>query len=382
MTRVLIAGSGVAAVEAALALDALAGDRVELELLAPAAELHERPWSVLTPFGAEAAPRIDLGGLVHELGMRWHRDSLEAVEADTHTVFTRGGERLHYDLFVLATGAKSRAVIPGAVTFRGPLSAGAVEGALEQAAGNPELRLVFTAPAGATWPLPLYELALMSSAFLRERGSSEPDITIATPEHGPLALLGVSPAEAVSDALADGNIRIVTEAVPEAVIDGALRLRGGGMVDGDVVIALPELVGPRVAGLPRDDEGFVPVDLNGRVHEREDVFAAGDATNFAIKHGGLATQQADAAAETIAAQLGAIVTARPFYPVVRAMLLAGDAPLYIRSDLNARSAVVSREPLWSPLDKIAGRYLSPYLVVAEATGATLVDREITPRQER
>ena len=312
----------------------------------------------------------------------WHRDALEAVEADTHNVFTRGGERLHYDLLVVATGAPSREAIPGAVTFRGPLSAGAVEGTLERAARNPELRLVFTAPAGATWPLPLYELALMSSAYLRERGNTEPDITVVTPEHGPLAMLGVAPAEWAQDALAADNIRVITDAVPEMAIDGTLRLRGGGLIDGDVVIALPEVVGPRIAGLPRDDDGFVPVDLNGRVHEREDVFAAGDATDFAIKHGGLATEQADSVAEAIAMQIGAIVAARPFHPVVRAMLLAGDTPVYIRSDLAARKAVVSREPLWSPLDKIAGRYLSPYLVTGEATGAQLTDRTLTPRSAR
>jgi sulfide:quinone oxidoreductase len=358
---VLIAGSGVAAVEAALALDALAGDRAELELLAPAAELHERPWSVLTPFGADAAPRIDLGGLVRELGMRWRRDSLEAVEADAHTVVTRGGERLRYDVLVIATGARSQAAIPGAVTFRGPLGAGAVERAIAKAAGDPGLRLVFAAPAGATWPLPLYELALMTAAHLRERGVAEPDITLVTPESAPLALLGVAPAESVRDALAASGIRVVADAVPEAAIDGALRLRGGGLVAADVVIALAELVGPRIAGLPCDDDGFVPVDLNGRVRGLEDVFAAGDATDFAIKHGGLAAQQADAVAEAIAARIGAIPVARPFQPVMRAMLLAGDRPLYIRSDLGAREGVVSDEPLWSPPDKIAARYLSPYL---------------------
>ena len=71
MTRILIAGSGVAAVETALALRALGGERLQIDLLAPAAELHERPWSVLTPFGADAAPRIDLSGLVQELGLGW-----------------------------------------------------------------------------------------------------------------------------------------------------------------------------------------------------------------------------------------------------------------------------------------------------------------------
>src|SRR5919201_4689113 len=118
MTRVLIAGSGVAAVETTLALHALAADRVQLELLAPATELNERPWSVLTPFGADAAPRVDLGRLVSDLGLRRHRDALEAVETDAHTVVTRGGERLPYELLVIATGARSREAVPGALTFR------------------------------------------------------------------------------------------------------------------------------------------------------------------------------------------------------------------------------------------------------------------------
>ena len=147
----------------------------------------------------------------------------------------------------------------------------------------------------------------------------------------------------------------------------------------DVVVALGELVGPRIIGLPHDDAGFIPVDMHGRVRGCDDVFAAGDATDFEVKHGGLATRQADAVAEAIAAQVGAIDAAEPFHPIVRAMLLAGDAPLYIDADLLARDAVVSREPLWSPLDKIAGRYLSPYLASGAATGATL---EVTPQPAR
>ena len=45
---------------------------------------------------------------------------------------------------------------------------------------NPELRLAFAAPAGARWLLPLYELALLAAAALRERGVTEPDIVVAT----------------------------------------------------------------------------------------------------------------------------------------------------------------------------------------------------------
>jgi len=367
MTRVLIAGSGVAAVEAALALHALAGDRAELELLAPAAELNERPWSVLTPFGAAPAPRVDLSRLVAELGLRWHRDSLDAVDPDMHIAFTRDGERLQYDLLVVATGAHSREAVPGALTFRGPLSAGALEGVLRRAVRDPKLRLVFTAPAGATWPLPLYELALLSAAYLREQGVEDPDITVVTPEPEPLAALGAHPAEAARAALDRYKIRVLTGVAPEEAAEGTLWLRDGGPVAGDAIVALGEVVGPRIPGLPWDEDGFLPVDLHGRVRGCDDVFAAGDGTSFEIKHGGLATQQADAVAEAIAEQMGALDSAAPFHPVVRAMLLAGDAPLYIVADLTTRDGVVSREPLWAPLEKISGRYLSPYLASGAVT---------------
>ena len=227
MTRVLVAGAGVAAVECVLALRDLAGPQVEIELLAPAAELVHRPSSVQTPFGADAAARIDLAVLADRLELVLRRDSLAAVASADHEVVTRGGERRGYDYLVVATGAPSREAVPGAVTFRGPLSAGAVEGVLARAAADPELRLVFAAPAGAIWPLPVYELALLSAAALRERGVAEPDITVVTAETAPLAALGREAGEAVEAALARAGVDLVTGTAATVAIDGALQTRGG-----------------------------------------------------------------------------------------------------------------------------------------------------------
>ena len=100
MERVLVAGSGVAAVETVLALRALAGPRVQIELLAPAAELVHRPSSVTTPFGAPAAARIDLSALAGQLGLVLRRDALAEVVPAQHHVLTRSGERRDYDLLV------------------------------------------------------------------------------------------------------------------------------------------------------------------------------------------------------------------------------------------------------------------------------------------
>lgn len=372
MTRVLIAGAGMAAVECALALRAVAGTWIDIELLAPAAELVHRPSSVQTPFGGEPAPRIDLDGLARELGVRLHRDALASVEAGRHRVFTRDGDCVPYEILVVATGARSREAVPGATTFRGPMSAGTVEQAVGRVAADPQLRLAFVAPRGVRWPLPLYELGLLAATALRERGVPDPDVVVATPEHAPLEALGAAVGEAVRAALDRAGVDLITSATAVAAFDGAVRLESGRLLDADVVVALPELVGPRIAGLPHDDDGFLPVDEHGRVLGCTDVYAAGDATAFPIKHGGLAAQQADAVADAIGARVGAVGLPEPFRPIVRARLLTGDAPLYIRIELGGTEGVISTEPLWSPPGKVGGRYLATFLAGGHA-GAPLED---------
>jgi sulfide:quinone oxidoreductase len=344
VARVLVAGAGVAAVECVLALRELAGARVDIGLLAPAHELVHRPLSVTTPFGADAAPRIDLSALAEQLDLELHRDSLAAVVTGKHQVVTRGAEHFDYDFLVVATGAPSREAVPGAVTFRGPMSAGAVEGAIARGG-----RLVFAAPAGPTWLLPVYELALLTAA----RGHQ--DVTIVTPEGAPLAALGPDVSDALRAAIDAAGVDLVTGATPAVAVDGALHLRGGAPIGADAVIALPEIVGPRIPGLPADGEGFLPFDEHCAVGE--DVFAAGDATAFAVKHGSLAAQQADAAAAAIAAAVGAIDDPEPFRPLLQGMLLTGGEPLYIRAEIGGQGSV-SSEPLPG---KIVGRYLTPFL---------------------
>lgn len=377
MTRILIAGAGVAAVESVLALRALAGSRAKIELLAPALELIQRPDSVRTPFGGERAPRIGLAQLAADLDVELHRDGLASVESEQHRVLTRDGDSVPYDILVVATGARSREAVQGAITFRGPMSAGVVEQAVDRLFADHKLRLAFVAAAGARWPLPLYELALLSAATLRSGGVTEPDIVVATPEHAPLEALGAAVGEAVRGALDRAGIDLITSATAVGAFEGAVRLESGALLDADIAVALPELVGPSIAGLPHDEEGYLPVDEHGRVIGCTDVYAAGDATAFPIKHGGLAAQQADAVAEAIGARLGTVGLPEPFRPVLRAVMLTGGDPLYLRAELGAggvlpAAGTVSTEPLWSPPGKIGGRYIAAFLESGEA-GAPLTD---------
>ena len=55
-----IVGGGVAGLEAMLALRALAGTRVEIELLSPSDQFVYRPMLVAEPFGAAEVLRLDL----------------------------------------------------------------------------------------------------------------------------------------------------------------------------------------------------------------------------------------------------------------------------------------------------------------------------------
>jgi hypothetical protein len=132
------------------------------------------------------------------------------------------------------------------------------------------------------------------------------------------------------------------------------------------LVALPLVRGPQLDGVPSEpDFGFVPVDRHGRVDGLDGVYAAGDATNFPIKQGGLAAQQADAVSEHVAARHGARLDPPPFRPVLRGLLFAGGPDRYLRADDDA----VAAQPLWWPPTKIAGRYLAPYLYEREPAAA-------------
>ena len=128
------------------------------------------------------------------------------------------------------------------------------------------------------------------------------------------------------------------------------------------MVALPV---PRVApipGLPQDAEGFIPIDRHATVLGLEREFAAGDAAWFPIKQGGLAAQQADCAARSIAALAGAPVEPQVFRPVLRGALLTGWGPRYLRTVIGEDAGSVARSVLWWPPAKIAGEHLAPYLM--------------------
>ena len=363
-TSVTIVGGGVAALEAMIALRNLAEERVAINLVTPTPEWSYRPLAVAEPFGLGTATRYDLVNITRAHGAAMHLAGVQAVLPDEHELLTWDGRTLDYELLLIAIGARPTRALPGSVTVKGPGYTGRFRKMLDDLEQGRIRRVAFAVPSGASWPLPLYELALLTATHMARQGLPGVELSIVTPEEEPLELFGRPASEAVRTLLAEHGVKVHTGQHPAAVREHELRTVPDGSVPADRVVSLPRLRGPLLPGLPHDPEGFIPTDLHGLVDGQSDVYAAGDATTFPIKQGGLAAQQADAAAEAIAVRAGAAVEAHPFRPVLRGLLLTGGESQYLRADVSGTSgdsSSASSEMLWWPPNKIAGRWLAPYL---------------------
>jgi sulfide:quinone oxidoreductase len=367
--HVVVAGAGVAGLETALALDAIAREYVTVELVAPEREFTYRPLAVAEPFHVGEVRRFPLDRLVGAAGAELRNSTLVGVDADEKRALLADGQSVAYDAVVLALGAQPREAVPGALTFRGPEDRAALAGLLDRVTAGELRRLVFAVPSAASWTLPLYELAFLAGEYLAEHLTRGVEVVLVTPEERPLLLFGEAASTAITGLLALRGIRIETATEARSWADGVLSLEGGGELEADAVVALPALEGRPIDGVPQDDSGFVATDELGAVIGLTDVYAAGDLTQSPIKQGGLAAQQADSVATAIAGDAGAPVRPSPYRPVLRGLLLTGLAPRFLRSE--DATSLVDTQPLWWPPAKIVGRYLSPFLAEQLGLATTL-----------
>jgi sulfide:quinone oxidoreductase len=370
--RVLIAGGGIAALEAVLALRELAGERISATLLAPNEEVLYRPMTVREPFSYAEAGRYELAPIARELGAELVVDRLDRVDRERQTVHTEGGLELPYDALIVALGAQPRPRYAHAIAIDDRSMDETLHGLIQDLEGGYLRSIAFLIPERIAWQLPAYELALMTAGRAFD---SEADvaITIVTAEPTPLALFGETVSSRVAELLGAAGVETLTSSTAETPRSGEVLIEPGGRrLQAQRVIGLPELYGPAVRGLPAGEHGFLAIDEHCRVRDAGPVFAAGDATDSPVKHGGLSTQQADAAAEAIAALAGVPLEPQPLRPVLHAMLLTDGRPLYLTAEVDgtrALSSEVSETPTWSPPTKIAARFLGPYLERLDRQGA-------------
>ena len=379
--RIVIAGGGVAALEAAIALRSIAGPAPSITLVAPNAEFVYQPLSVGEPFALGPAPRLPLADFADDLELSLRTVSIDAV-GNEHAVLFEGGF-VAFDKLIVAIGAPRVPAYTHATTFRGDADTQAVHGLVQDLEMGLTPNIVFVVPRGVAWSLPIYELALMAARRAWET-QVETNITIVTPEDRPLGVFGAAASADVTRRLEDAGIRVLCSSAAEIPKRGLVIVQPRGeTIEAERVIALPVTQGPRLAGLPSDDEGFIPIDTYARVTGAPDVYAAGDGTNFPLKQGGIACQQADAAAEHIAWSMGLGARPEPFRPVLRGRLLTGTTPQFMRHDVSARGGgedASAERPLWWPATKIAGRYLSAYL--SEKDGTRAASQTLAPGVKR
>ncbi|MDQ6818518.1 MAG: FAD-dependent oxidoreductase [Actinomycetota bacterium] len=363
--HVLIVGGGVAALEAALALRELGGERIATTLIAPNPEFMYRPMTVREPFGYAPAKRYPLRTIVRDIGVELLADRFKWLDPERRVVHTEAGDQPSYDALLLALGARMHSRFKHAITLDDTRLDELLHGLIQDIEGGYVKRLAFIVPGRMGWPLPIYELALMTASRAFDM-NVELSITIATPEDAPLAIFGRGVSDAVGQLLEENGIVTITSAHCEVHEPGRVAINPGSReLQVDRIVAMPELHGPSVPGVPGGSPGgFIPVDIHCKVPGIERVWAAGDATDFAIKHGGIAAQQADVAAQAIAALAGLAEGPQSFRPDIHGILLTGGKPLYLSAHItggHGSSSQITEKPTWAPATKIAAKYLAPYL---------------------
>ncbi len=365
--RVVICGGGIAAAEGLLRLRRLAGDSVRIDVIAPNDDLVYRPLAVREPFSFGAPSRYPLRRIAADCGAEWTRDTLDWVDPEAQAVGTGDGKRLEYDALLVALGAGQVDAYDHAGTFRDAEADEVYRGVVQDVEEGYTSSLAFILPVGPVWPLPLYELALMTAERATSMGIDDLELTLVTPELRPLAIFGSAASDAVSDLLAGAGIKVFSSALAQVPAKGQLLIQPQGVeLHPARMIAMPRVTGPAVKGLPGGGaQGFVPIDQHCCVPGTGGrVFCAGDAAAYPIKHGGLSSQMADTAAASIAARAGAGSEPEAFHPLLRGKLLTGSKPLYISARVvgaEGFESEVHETPPWPADEKVVAAELGPYL---------------------
>jgi sulfide:quinone oxidoreductase len=353
--EIVIAGGGVAGLEGLLALHRSLGDRARLVLIAPDSDFTYRPMAVAEPFGLGHAHRVPLRRFVNETGAELMLDAVTAVDdADRHVQLADGGSR-GFDALLLAPGGRAVTGVPGATTWWPAGDSETYGGLLRDLEEGYSKRLAIVVPPGAVWPLPAYELALMTAGEARGMGRDDLKVIVVTPEHAPLSLFGDEAGRAVTEELNWAGVELRTGAVGRKDGGELVLEPSGERLPIDRVFAVPRIVGPVIEGLPCDDEGFLRAGDDARVEGAERTWAAGDGVVSPVKFGGLATHQARRAVAAIAGLAGVDVP-DPGEPVLHGRLLVGHRTRRLTGKGGAEGA-----PLWWPHGKVAGEYLPRWL---------------------
>src|SRR4051794_30328712 len=246
--RVVIAGGGIAGIEALLALHDLGEAQLQLTLIAPNPDFVLRPLAVAEPFAAGHRQRVPLAEITNSLGAALRRDTVTGVDDARKVVLCESGDEVSYDVAVLAPGAHQFApYASGALTFgltRDPM---AFNGLLADIEGGYTRSVGFVVPPGTSWSLPLYEIALMTARQVWSTGRDNAQLTLITPEATPLSVFGPEASRAVAGLLEEAGIAVESGVYADVLPGSQVRLTPGGRrLAFNRVVTLPTIAGPQL----------------------------------------------------------------------------------------------------------------------------------------
>jgi sulfide:quinone oxidoreductase len=235
------------------------------------------------------------------------------IDPGSRSAEVRGG-MIEADALVVALGAET---VPGAVPGLAEHGINVYESAdipraAEALASLDAGRLVigiFGVPYKCA-PAP-YELALLASERLRERGSRA-SVTAFTPQPMSLPVLGKAGCESIEGRLAGAGVEFLPDSKAERVEAGRVVLAGGGEIAFDVLFAVPPHRVPKVVVDAELAEQGAWVKVKPRTLETsfDGVYAIGDVVGIPMankqplpKAGVIADAEGVVVAERIAARL-------------------------------------------------------------------------------
>jgi sulfide:quinone oxidoreductase len=348
--RVVVLGGGFAGLESAFYLHQRLGDRVEVVLISDQSSFVYKPDTVHIPFGLDPERlRVPLEEPLRRRGIHFIPGRALDVDAERQTVRVTDGRIIGYDRLVIATGADpSPGLIPGLAAAGIPV--GSIPAMLELRTRFAELledarkgarrRVVFLVPRDRGWSKPIYELCWMLDTWLTWHGARQHvDIALFTNESSYAAPFGPRLDAAADAEFRRRDIHATRNFSVAGVEPGRVVSSCRDWAPFDLLVTLrPMAAIARFPALPTDMTGFLRTTPSTRqVEDFPNIYAVGDASDFPIKQGFLATKQADAAAEHIAAGLLGEPPRWSFDPMAVAILDQLDGALFAQAPLRRSS---------------------------------------------
>ena len=206
--------------------------RPSLHLVAPNAHYVHQPLAVAAPFDLAETRLFELAELARETHARLYPDTLVAVDPVRRHAILEGGERLEYDVLVVAVGARRRDWLPGALHFGGAADVAALRELIDSLDRGEEQQLAFAKPAKHAWSLPLYELALLTAWHLADAGVVGVELSVVTDEAEPLEAFGPPAGRLLRGLLADRGIALKAGTCARSIEHGVLRCEPGSLGPG------------------------------------------------------------------------------------------------------------------------------------------------------